>query len=113
MTKKRMVKSKLKSKAALPAQRWNIESVGERSEIRAFVEGSKRWELVACVYNTSDTKADDLARFITAQVNEGRNNKDLLREAVRTLEAIMDEGWGFSTELDADSVVRRIKQLMS
>jgi hypothetical protein len=113
MAKKPTVKAMLKSKDAAPARRWTYESVGERSEIRAFVEGSKKWELVACVYSTSDAKAEDLARLITTQINDGRQNNDLLREAVRTLEAIMDEGFCYSTELDADSVLRRIKHLMS
>jgi hypothetical protein len=92
---------------------WHCRHHGDRSEIAAYVEASGRWETVADILPTSGASAEALATFITRLVNATQQNKDLLRDAMRALEAVMTEGLTFATEQEADSVVAGIKRVIS
>jgi len=55
----------------------------------------------------------ELAAFIVRVVNATQQNRDLLREAMNALEAVMKDGLTYSTEQETDSVVTSIKRLIS
>jgi hypothetical protein len=78
------------------------------AEILAYVEGSD-WEKALTVHPTSGASAESLAAYVTAVINEHQGKSDLLHDAMRALESVMEEGLNFSTEQDADHVIARIK----
>jgi hypothetical protein len=92
---------------------WRCTHHSNHSEIVAYVEASGQWETVLTVNPTSETSAKAMANFIMHLVNSYRQNNDLLREAMKALEAVMKEGLNYSTEQEADSVVAGIKQAIS
>lgn len=92
---------------------WKCVNLAERSEIIAYVEASGRWETVAVVPPTSGTGAEELAAFITRVVNATLQNRDLLQDAMKALEAVVQEGLNYSTEQEADSVATSIKRVIS
>lgn len=88
---------------------WRTEHHDDRSEIAAYVEASGKWETVAVIPHTPGASAETLAEFIMGIINDSQKNRDLLRDATRALEAVMEEGLTFSTEQDADAILKRVK----
>jgi hypothetical protein len=91
---------------------WECRHHADRSEIAAYVEASGQWETVAVVPPTSGASAEALAAFIAGAVNTARRHRELLSDAMKALEAVMDDGLDFSTEQSAEHVIRDIKQVM-
>jgi hypothetical protein len=92
---------------------WQCRNHSDRSELTAYVEASGKWETVAVVPPTSGASAEALANYILALVNNSLPNSDLLRDAMSALEAVMKDGLTFTTEQEADSVVKCIKLVIS
>ena len=65
---------------------------------------------MALVKKTSGASVEAVAHYIVGMVNDLHENGSLLAAAMTALEAITDEGLTFSTEQDADDVIRRIKE---
>jgi hypothetical protein len=86
---------------------WRCEARNGQWEILAYAAVSDQWETIAVLPSGARTKS--MANFIVTLINEAITNKDTLREASSALEAILTEGLNFSTEQDADRVVRRVK----
>ena len=92
------------------AQPWQCRNQKDHSEIIAYVEASGTWEIVAIINTTSGISSDVMAQFICGLVNDYQKNKDLLRQAMEALEAVVEEGLNYSTEQAADQVVAEIKE---
>ena len=56
--------------------------------------------------------AEEIATFITRLVNHYQQNKQLLRDAMEALEAVMKDGLNFTTEQTAEHAVLNIKQVV-
>ena len=91
---------------------WRCNHHADRSEIVAYVEASGRWETVAVIPPTSGASAEALATFIARVVNATQQNKDLLRNAMEALEAVVNDGLNFTTEQAAEHVINDIKQVV-
>jgi len=92
------------------AQPWQCRNHKDRSEIVAYVEASGTWEVVATINTTSAISAEVMAQFICGLVNDNHKKKDLLKEALRALESVLEEGLNYSTEQELDEVVAHIKE---
>ena len=90
---------------------WKCNHQADRSEIIAYVEASGKWETVAVIPATSGASPEALATFIVRAVNATQQNRDLLRDAMHALEAVLNDGLNFTTEHEAESVVTNIKRL--
>jgi hypothetical protein len=91
---------------------WRCDHHADRSEITAYVEASGQWETVAVVPPTSGASAEAVASFIARLVNAAQQNRDLLRDAMAALEAVINDGLNFTTEQTAEHVVNSIKQVV-
>jgi hypothetical protein len=90
---------------------WRCNHHADRSEIMAYVEASGTWETVAVIPPTSGASAEALAAFIARAVNTTQQNKDLLRDAMDALEAVVSDGLNFTTEQAAEHVIANFKRL--
>ncbi len=90
---------------------WRCTHHSTHSELVAYVEASGQWETVLTVSPTSGTSAKLMANFIMTLVNSYRQNNDLLRKAIKALEAIMQEGLTYSTEQEVDAAVTSIRSI--
>jgi hypothetical protein len=88
---------------------WQCEPRGADCALLAFVEASGKWKTIALVKKTPGASAETAAAYIAGLVNDMHENGDVLQSALEALEAIVDEGLNFSTEQDADIVIRRLK----
>lgn len=102
--------SKIRTRQFYDSRPWQCAPCSGGYEISAFVEASGKCEPVATVRKTSGASAAALARYIIAIVNAQQDEGNLLPEALAALEAISSEGLNFSTEHDADVVIRRLKK---
>jgi hypothetical protein len=89
---------------------WRIEGKGESCDLIAYVEASGDWETVATIPATSGASADDIASFIAGLVNDNRENAEVLDEAFAALGAVLQEGLTFTTEQEAEHVLKRLKR---
>jgi len=112
MTRKPTTKGDLKPRCYYALAPWKCRHHADRSEITAYVEASGKWETVAVIPQTSGTSPEALATFIIRVVNATQQNKDLLRDAMEALEAVMKEGLNYSTEQAAEHVISDIKQVI-
>lgn len=101
--------TKAQAQSHHPLQHWRCHHHPDRSEIAGYVEASGKWERVAVVSPTTGTSAKDVAEFIVRTINAGQKNQDLLRDATRAVEAMIEEGLNFSTEQDAEAILKRMK----
>jgi hypothetical protein len=92
---------------------WRCDHHPDHSEITAYVEASGQWETVAVVPPTSGASAEAVASFIVRLVNTSQKNRDILRDAMAALEAVMNDGLNFTTEQTAEHVIISIKQVVS
>jgi hypothetical protein len=92
---------------------WRCDHHADRSEITAYVEASGHWETVAVVPPTSGASAEAVAAFIVRLINAAQQNRDILRDAMEALEAVMNDGLNFTTEQTAEHVIISIKQVVS
>ena len=102
-----------KLKEFYSAQPWQCHNSKDHSEITAYVEASGTWQVVAIIQPTAGASTGAIAQFICGLVNDYQKNKDLLREAMKALESVLNEGLNYSTEQDADEVVDSIKKRIS
>jgi len=115
-----MAKTSKQSKEAKPVNKskrfyrihpWQCRHHINHSEIVAYVEASGKWETVLTVHQTSGINTETMATFILNLVNDNQNNRDLLFEAMLTLETVLEKGrLDYGSELDANSIVGRIKK---
>ena len=89
---------------------WRCEPRGGDCALLAFVEASGDWETVALVKKTSAASAEAVAGYIAGLVNDLYKERPLLDAARSALEAVLEEGLNYSTEQDADIVLRRMKE---
>jgi hypothetical protein len=92
---------------------WRCDHHADRSEIMAYVEASGQWETVAVVPPTSGASAEAVASFIVRLVNAAQQNRDILRDAMAALEAVMNDGLNFTTEQAAEHVIISIKKVVT
>jgi hypothetical protein len=88
---------------------WRCEPRGSDCVLLAFAEARGKWETVALVKKTSGASAKALADYIAGVLNGLHSDRQLLKVAQDALEAILEEGLNYSTEQDADIVIRRLK----
>ena len=91
---------------------WKCSSRNGKVQIEAYVEKSSNWETIIEVRSSSDASAEALAGYVSDIINQDQMRQELLEEAKAALEQIEKEGITFSSEHDADRVLRRIKGLM-
>jgi hypothetical protein len=91
------------------AHPWECRHLEDRSALTAYVEASGEWETILTVHPTSGASAEVVAAYVAAIINEHQSKADLLQEAMKALQFIMEDGLTFTTEQAADRVVTRIK----
>lgn len=89
---------------------WQCVHHRDRSELTAYVEASGVWETVAVMQPTSGISAEELAGFIAGLVNDSQKEQNLLQSAMEALEQVVNEGFNFSSEQAAESVLLRMKK---
>ena len=114
MSKKATAKSKynIEPRCFYGLVPWRCNHHADRSEIVAYVEASGRWETVAVIPSTSGASAEALATFIARIVNATHQNKNLLRNAMEALEAVINDGLNFTTEQAAEHAISDIKRVV-
>jgi hypothetical protein len=88
---------------------WRCEPRDSDCALLAFAEARGKWEAVALVKKTSGASAKALADYIVGVLNGLHSDGMLLKVAQGALEALLEEGLNYSTEQDADIVIRRLK----
>ena len=92
------------------ANRWRLQKRKERYEIEVFVEARGRWEPFAVAMDGTGIAAEALTGYVVDVLNEKPQQKNAVNEAVRALEALLEEGLTWATEMDADHASRRLKE---
>ncbi len=101
---------KNKIKQFYSTQPWECRHHKSHSEIVAYVEASGTWEIIATINTTAGVSAEAMAQFICGLINDSQNDQDLLREAMKALESVVEEGLNYSTEQNVDEVIASIKK---
>lgn len=99
-----------KPKSFYTVHPWECRHKEDRSEIKAYVEASGNWEVVAEVRNTSGASAETMATFLCNLINDNQKDRSLLLAAMDALQTCLNEAnHTFASEQEADRVVQRIK----
>jgi len=95
------------------ARPWECEHRNGYSDIIVYIEASGNWERIATINTTAGVSAEAMAQFICGLVNDSQKNQNLLQDAMKTLESVLEEGLDYSAAEDVDKVVADIKKVVS
>jgi hypothetical protein len=87
---------------------WRCDHRGKSSDIMLLVGG--KWECVATTWPLPNLSPRRSAEFIANLVNEREQTETLLDVARATLQEVLECGLTFSTELEAEAVLKAIRK---
>src|ERR1700733_14543779 len=87
---------------------WRCEHRSKLSDILLLVGG--KWECVATTWPLPNLSPRRAAEFIVDLVNGRGQAETLLADARATLQEVLEYGLSFSTELEAESLLKAIRE---
>jgi hypothetical protein len=90
------------------ARPWRCEHRSKSSDIMLLVGG--KWECVATTWPLPNLSPRKAAEFIVDVVNGKEQAETLLADTRATLQEVLESGLTFSTEMEAESLLKAIKE---